>query len=133
MRLASHLHSHDTTKDLETAPSKIILKSFGPINRPLVPAASASSLYSGPQAAASQASGSDPSVSGGEPSSSEPELTRTAGAASSWPAATSESGANARGACGWGSRSGRGCLEPCDGVPLHAGVAPLYALSLAIL
>jgi len=53
VRLASHLHSHDTTKDLETAPSKIILKSFGPINRPLVPAASASSLYSGPQAAAS--------------------------------------------------------------------------------
>jgi len=53
VRLASHLHSHDTAKDLETAPSKIILKSFGPVNRPLVPAASASSLYSGPNAAAS--------------------------------------------------------------------------------
>ena len=51
--MASHLHSHDTAKDLETAPSKIILKSFGPVNRPLVPAASASSLYSGPKAAAS--------------------------------------------------------------------------------
>ena len=50
MRLASHLHSHDTAKDLETAPSKIILKSFGPVNRPLIPAASASSLYSGPSA-----------------------------------------------------------------------------------
>lgn len=49
VRLASHLHNHDTTKDLETAPSKIILKSFGPVNRPLVPAASASSLYSGPR------------------------------------------------------------------------------------
>ena len=49
VRLASHLHSHDSVKDLETAPSKIILKSFGPVNRPLIPAASAPSLYSGPR------------------------------------------------------------------------------------